>query len=160
MINFFEFMQLNEAFDKPYRYTGGSGGAKSNTVKYKFYNPQKDEIEVVFEKLEWSEDGEDYTWIVSFNRDGSDGVTGEGDAMRIFATVIAILKDFTKKYKPPTLGFSAFKSYDDLAKAKGDKKGSREKLYLRMIKKFAPKLGYTFSSRTDNRMTDFELVRK
>ena len=44
--------------------------------------------------------------------------------------------------------------------AKGDKKGSREKLYLRMIKKFAPKLGYTFSSRTDNRMTDFELVRK
>lgn len=156
MISFNEY--INESFDKPYRYSGGSGGAKSNSVRYKFYTTEKDEIEVVFEKLEWSDD--EYSWIVAFNRDGSDGVTGDGDAMRIFATVIAILKEFTKKYNPPVVGFSAFKSVDDLSNNKGSKKGSREKLYLRMIKKFAPKLGYNFSSRTDNKMTDFELVKK
>ena len=157
MISFNQY--INESFDKPYQYTGNrSGGAKSGTVKYKFYTTEKDEIEVVFEKLEWSDD--EYSWIVAFNRDGSDNVTGEGDAMRIFATVIAILKEFTKKYNPPVIGFSAFKSVDDLANNKGSKKGSREKLYLRMVKKFAPKLGYTFSSRTDSKMTDFELVRK
>jgi hypothetical protein len=150
--------QIDEAFDKPYRYTGGSGGSKSAAVLYKFFTTEKDEIVVTFEKLEWSD--EEYTWMVAFDRDGRDSVTGEGDAMRIFATVIAILKDFTKKYNPPVVGFSAFKSADELVKAKGDKKGSREKLYLRMVKKFAPKLGYNFSSRTDNKMTDFELVKK
>jgi hypothetical protein len=147
---------LVESFNKPYRFQGGRGGG--NTVVYKFYNEDKDEIEVVFEKLEWSED--EYSWIVAFNRDGSDGVTGGGDAMRIFATVIEILKEFAKKHKPPVIGFSAFKSVDDLANNKGDKKGSREKLYLRLIQKFAPKMGYTFSSHTDSKMTDFELVRK
>ena len=156
MIGFSKYLQ--EAFDKPYRYRGGTGGARSTSIKYKFYTTEKDEIEVVFEKLEWSDD--EYTWIVAFNRDGSDGVTGGGDAMRIFATVIEILKDFIKKYNPPVVGFSAFKSVDDLSNNQGSKKGSREKLYLRMVKKFAPKLGYTFSSRTDSKMTDFELVRK
>jgi hypothetical protein len=150
--------QIDEAFDNPYRYTGGSGGSKSAAVLYKFFTTEKDEIVVTFEKLEWSD--EEYSWIVAFNRDGSDGVTGGGDAMRIFATVIEILKDFIKKYNPPVVGFSAFKSVDDLADNKGNKKGSREKLYLRMVKKFAPKLGYTFSSSTDSKMTDFELVRK
>ena len=93
--------QIDEAFDKPYRYTGGSGGSKSAAVLYKFFTTEKDEIVVPFEKLEWSDD--EYSWIVAFNRDGSDGVTGGGDAMRIFATVIEILKDFIKKYNPPVV---------------------------------------------------------
>jgi hypothetical protein len=149
---------ITEAFDNPYRYTGGAGGPRSGTIKYKFFTSEKDEIEVTFEKLEWSD--EEYTWMIAFDRDGRDNVTGEGDAMRIFATVLAILKDFTKKHKPPVIGFSAFKSAEDLVNKKGGKKGSREKLYLRMVKKFAPKVGYDFSSRTDSKMTDFELRRR
>jgi hypothetical protein len=86
---------ITEAFDNPYRYTGGAGGPRSGTIKYKFFTSEKDEIEVTFEKLEWSD--EEYTWMIAFDRDGRDNVTGEGDAMRIFATVLAILKDFTKK---------------------------------------------------------------
>ena len=63
MIGFTQYLQ--EAFDKPYRYQGGRGGARSTSIKYNFYTTEKDDIEVVFEKLEWSDD--EYSWIVAFN---------------------------------------------------------------------------------------------
>jgi len=86
------------------------------------------------------------------------GVTGKGDAFRIFATVGAIVKDFLNRYKtrykkyPETLSFdgksdepSRIKLYDTIAKSIG---------------KFLP--GYTFSgaqSSGDTKMYTFKRIQ-
>ena len=94
-------------------------------------------------------------WDVEFTRGGKMVVTGEGDQMRVFATAIAVLKDFIKKESPNEIAFGA-------EKAQGNKKdiSSREKLYSRMIKKFASKMGYDSSERSLRQSTVYTLKKK
>ena len=89
-------------------------------------------------------------------------MTGEGDAMRIFATVINIIRDFTKSEKPQEMSFSAVKP-EWFEIEMGDKpnvKSSREKLYKRMVKRFAPSMGYNYEVDSRKGATDYRLVRK
>ena len=86
-------------------------------------------------------------------------VTGDGDAMRIFASVIAIIKDFTKKEKPQQLAFSADKPAWAVDAGKGQK-GSREKLYKKLVQRYAGRMGYKYSTQSASTSTDFTLVAK
>lgn len=77
-------------------------------------------------------------WDISFDVDGSISVSGGGDAYRIFATIMEMIKMFVKEKNPEHMEFTAFKNYNK----------SRVKLYTTMLKKFAGRNGFVF--RIDN----------
>jgi hypothetical protein len=54
--------------------------------------------------------------LVNFYIDGSQKITGKGDAVAIFSTVINQLQDFVAKHRPLILLFSG--SYDDTSRTK------------------------------------------
>ena len=155
-MDFFEYRELHEAFDKPYKFSGKGLNKKEGNAKYTFTTEDDwgDEVEVFFE----SDKEEEPNYTISFDRDGSTNVTGEGDAMRIFATVIAIIEDFVKKRNPKLMGFTAFK--DVFASATAPGKSSREKLYDRMLKRYAGTMGYKYYKVSGGNKTEFELRRK
>jgi len=147
--------RLEEAFDKPYRYTKRE--LFKGYIVYRFFTDDKSEVEVFFKENEISE--EESVWWVTFERNMEMGVTGEGDAMRIFATVIDVLKDFTKKEKPQEMSFSADKPAWAVDAGKGQK-GSREKLYKKMVKRYAGPMGYKYTASNSSTATEFSLVKK
>ena len=159
--------QLEEAFNRPYKYNLDK--KMDHFYIGKFDLPDGGDITVFFERHEWSED--ENTWNIKFQRThpkrphASLGETGEGDAMRIFATVIAIIKEFVKKEKPQELNFAAHKPewMDDLPHDHPKKSAeltSREKLYKRLVKRYAGQMGYKYTTATDKTATDFRLVPK
>jgi len=155
MLNFAQY--LEEAFNKPYPYTGGR--KQSNYYVYNFKTDDGSRVVVKMEEMDWSDD--ESSWSIVFLRNGTAAVTGEGDALRIFATVIATIKEFVKKEKPQEMTFSAEKP-DTGPRGSGKQAplGSREKLYARLTKKFAQQIGYSFTSLSIGSATDFLLVKK
>ena len=155
MLNFTNY--LNESFNKPYPYTGGR--KQSNYFVYNFKTDDGSKVVVKMEEMAWSDD--ESSWSIVFLRNGTAVVTGEGDALRIFATVIATIKDFVKKVKPQEMTFSAEKPNTG-SRGSGKKAplGSREKLYARMTKRFAQQMGYNFSSQSIGTATDFRMVKR
>ena len=151
------FNALTEAFDKPYRYTKKE--LYKGYIVYRFFTDDGSDVDVLFQENEISDDGEESVWYVLFERKGELGVTGEGDAMRIFATVIDIIKDFTKKEKPQEMAFSADKPAWAVDAGKGEK-GSREKLYKKMVQRYAGRLGYKYKVDSSSTATEFRLTRK
>jgi len=149
------FSTLTEAFDKPYKFTKRE--LFKGYVVYRFDAEDKSEVDVFFKENEISED--ESVWYVTFERDLEMSVTGDGDAMRIFATVIDIIKDFTKKEKPQQLAFSADKPAWAVDAGKGQK-GSREKLYKKLVQRYAGRMGYKYSTKSVSTSTDFTLVAK
>jgi hypothetical protein len=73
-------------------------------------------------------------WMVEFERDENMEITGEGDAPRVFATVLMAMQQFIAKRKPAMLNFSAEKEDDPT--------GSRARLYDRMIQRYISGTGY------------------
>ncbi len=73
-------------------------------------------------------------------------ITGEGDAMRIFATVLDVVQKYVKKNKPDIIKVYGMKQGID------NSVGSRIKLYDKLIKRNVGKLGYTY----DGKMWDVE----
>jgi hypothetical protein len=90
-------------------------------------------------------------WMVEFYRSNSQEITGEGDAQRIFATVLHAIQQFIKKKKPKSIFFTAVKE--------DDPKGSRTKLYNRLVQRFASGLGYSLTTQADDYGTSYKLVR-
>lgn len=84
------------------------------------------EIEVIFTPLHDEINAIDF----DFTRGGTYEKTGEGDAQRVFATVLNAFNQYLNSYYEPD--YIAFGS-------KGD---SRTRLYSTMIKRFASKFGY------------------
>lgn len=66
---------------------------------------------------------------VEFSRNDSFDVTGQGDAERVFGTVLQATKRYLEKYRPPAIVFTG-------------KTGSRSKLYQRLVNRFAQQFGY------------------
>lgn len=116
-------MKLDEVLSTPYKFKFTKDG-KDFDVEFK-----TDEQEHVAVNFEWW--GGPETYIVSFHREGKYEITGGGDALRIFATVIKILKTVVEQEKPKFLAFSSTK-----------KEQSRISLYQRLIRKFLPGSGY------------------
>jgi hypothetical protein len=76
-------------------------------------------------------------WVVEFWRNNSQEVTGEGDAYRIFATVMEAIKQFVQAEEPDKIRFSATKDTES-----GDRNLSRSNLYNTMVRRYASALGY------------------
>jgi hypothetical protein len=95
-------------------------------------------------------------WDMEFHRGGSQDVTGEGDAFRIFATMLEAVKQFIQVEKPGIVSFRATKDVDP-SEANPE---SRAKLYNRMVDKFAGKMGYTASMDDYGDTVEYELVAK
>ena len=89
---------------------------------------------------------DDKTWMIEFYRNNSQEVSGDGDAQKVFATVLTAIQQFITKYKPLKIYFSASK--DNWAKQQQNSE-SRAKLYDRMVLRYAKSWGYKFF-RADN----------
>lgn len=94
---------------------------------------------------------------ISFTVNGSTQVTGKGSQMQIFGAVINQIKTYVKENPDiDEISFSASKP-DDFA---GRPNPSRSKLYSRLLKKFASKMGFNFKEIDIDIMVVYELKRK
>jgi hypothetical protein len=100
-----------------------------------------------------NEEGEE-AWSVEFYRNDSQEITGEGDAQRIFATVLSAIQTFIKKYKPNRIIFSASKEVEP-----GQKIQSRANLYDRLVQRYAKALGYKAFRADAGNKVHYELSR-
>jgi hypothetical protein len=102
------------------------------------------------------EDNDDDEWVVEFHRNHSQEVSGEGDAQKIFATVLAAIKQFIQQKQPHRIIFSASK--DNWAKQQQNSE-SRAKLYTRLIKRYANVWGYGEHDEDHGDHVTYELTR-
>lgn len=94
---------------------------------------------------------------ISFTVNGSTQVTGKGSQMQIFGAVINQIKTYVKENPDiDEISFSASKP-DDFA---GRPNPSRSKLYSRLLKKYASKMGFNFKEIDIDIMVVYELKRK
>jgi hypothetical protein len=134
------YLTFVEALDTPYPYKTSidpTKGRDPSKAQYKF-GKGKDQVIVDVTRTHWHGETEEPVWDVNFQRGGSIGKTGQGDSLKIFATVLDILKKFVKDIDPSHVNFAAEKAADD--------KGSRSKLYMRLAKKY---FGKKYSVQTD-----------
>tara|TARA_Y100000310_G_C20493524_1_gene720415 strand:- start:508 stop:966 length:459 start_codon:yes stop_codon:yes gene_type:complete len=136
-------MKLNEVLNKPYSYT----------LKYDDYSVYTSfitddkviyDVEFVLESYIQSiqqpskRDLKNKAFTLNFTsldkkNKSSQMITNTGDEFRIFATIMAIIKEFIKKFQPSQIWFSALEK-------------SRISLYKKLIKKFAGPLKYKLTS--------------
>ena len=144
-----------EAFDNPY---------KTKTEKSEYGDidmlaklPDGTNLSIMF-----NNQGDD-EWQVEFYRNNSQEVTGEGDAQRVFATVLASMQKFIKKYKPWRLTFSATKLLDPSTYYEPDQPvpnpESRAKLYNRLVQRYATAWGYEEYAEDHGDQITYELTR-
>ena len=88
-------------------------------------------------------------------------MTDEGDAMRIMATVLDIIKSIIKKHKPMTLHFSADKTEDKLRNTQMvQAKTGRAGAYGAIVKRFANQMGYKSTTDDDGDRKRWQLTKK
>ena len=120
---------ITEAFDKPYAFNWSRGDHGDYDVFVKL--PDGSPLNIAFNR-----EGDD-GWHVAFDRGHSQEITGEGDAQRIFATVLTSIQQFILKEEPDRLYFSASKDVEP-----GQNPTSRARLYERMVERYAKSMGY------------------
>mgnify|MGYP003646385065 CR=1 FL=1 len=86
-------------------------------------------------------------------------MTGDGDAMRIMATVLDIIAAIIKKHKPMTLHFSADKGQDN-RKTRTKEPTGRAGAYGAIVKRFASKAGYISTTDDDGERKKWQLTKK
>jgi hypothetical protein len=137
---------VSEGFDQPYPITWEKSEYGDVDALAKL--PDGKPLAIMFNRIH-NDDGEE-TIQVRFFRNNTDEISGEGDAQRVFATVLTAIQKYIEEYKPARINFSANKE-----KEKEDKNGkkkpgiSRAKLYDRMVQRYAKAWGYR-SFRADN----------
>jgi len=129
---------LEESFDKSYplRWETSENGdvdALATLSDGKYLNIQ-------FNKQQ-NDEGEE-TIQVRFFRNNSEEVTGEGDAQKVFGTVLIAIQQYIKEYKPLRINFSASKEEKEDENGKKNPNVSRAKLYDRMVQRYARIWGY------------------
>lgn len=142
---------VNEAFDQPYRLRWEQGDhgdvdayAKMDDGNY---------LSIMFNKG-YSQGTKEEAWSVEFFRNNSQEVTGEGDAQRVFATVLSAIQKFIKKYKPNRIIFSASKEVEQ-----GQNAQSRARLYDSLVQRYARAWGFrAFRADTGDKVI-YELSR-
>ena len=164
---------ITEVFDKPYKWSGGSVKKGSITPEndgvpedYRFKTSDGGKIELTANHhwIEWDrqmaglkikEVG--HTIAIEFVKNDSYEMTGEGDAMRIMATVLDIIKSIIKKHKPMTITFSADKK--EFVGSK-EKKTGRVGAYGAIVKRFAGTMGYKSDAKDTGRSISWQLTKK
>jgi hypothetical protein len=136
-------MRIFEVFDSPYSAELGRaeyGGDYEVEVKL----PDGSYLHITFEKIE----DEVASYYVEFSKNRSYDVTNEGDAYKIFSTVLKVIIEFVKKVRPYEITFGADKETGHRSGTKTPT--GRVKLYDRMVKKYADKLGYKLKKDEDS----------
>jgi hypothetical protein len=101
----------------------------------------------------FNNEGDD-EYQIEFHRNNSQEVTGEGDAQRIFATVLNAIQEFLKKEQPYHLIFSASKDVQP-----GQNSESRARLYDRLVQRYANAWGYDTYHEDHGDQITYELTR-
>lgn len=142
---------IEEAFDQPYKLKWEKGDHGDVDAYAKLDDGNY--LSIMFNKG-YSQGTKEEAWSVEFFRNNSQEVTGEGDAQRVFATVLSAIQTFIKKYKPNRIIFSASKEVDD-----GQNAESRAGLYDRLVQRYAKAWGFrAFRADTGNKVI-YELNR-
>ena len=174
---------ITEVFDKPYKWRGGRLAKGVITPDVTFENPE----DYVFKTSDgglieltashfWVEAGEKLSFMVvkkeghavgiefvkrkykGTHKDRSTyGMTGEGDAMRILATVLDIINAIIKKHEPAMLYFSGDKGGRGIERT-GE--SGRVGAYTAIVKRFADKAGYESVTKEYSDKVNFQLVKK
>jgi hypothetical protein len=150
---------VNEGFDQPYpvKWEKGEYGDVDAlaTLSDGTY------LSIMFNTQQGGE-GEEVVQV-EFYRNNSQEVTGEGDAMRIFATVLTAIQQYIKKYKPSKLSFSASKQIDPTVYYEPGQPQpnpeSRAKLYDRLVQRYAKAWGYRAFRADTGDLVIYELSR-
>jgi GNAT superfamily N-acetyltransferase len=141
---------ITEAFDQPYRLKWEAGDYGDVDAYAKLDDGNY--LSIMFNKG-YNQDKEE-AWSVEFFRNNSQEVTGEGDAQRVFATVLSAIQKFIKKYKPNRVIFSASKEVGD-----GQNAQSRARLYDSLVQRYARAWGFrAFRADTGDKVI-YELSR-
>ena len=143
---------VNEAFDQPYpiKWEKSEYGDVDALAKL----DDGTNLSIMFNKQQ-DNDGEELLQV-EFYRNNSQEVTGEGDAQRIFATVLTAIQQYIKKYKPIRLTFSASK--DNWAKQQQNSE-SRASLYDRFVQRYSKAWGYRAFRADNGDLVIYELSR-
>jgi hypothetical protein len=137
-----------EAFDQPYKTKSEKSDYGDVDMLAKL--PDGTNLSIMFSQPDkWND-----TWGVEFYRNNSQEVTGEGDAQRIFATVLAAIQKFIKKHQPEKLFFSASKEVE-----LDQNSESRAKLYDRLVQRYARAWGYRAFRADTGSIVRYELSR-
>lgn len=146
-------MLLLEVFNSTYSYKLDAQENFRNTSFWIYTFATDDGSDVTVEIIEEEPD----LFTVAFDRDGRDHTTDQGDAFKIFATVMKIIIEFVKDRKPEQINFTASKAADIDGHVE---KASRKKLYDRMVNKFASRFGYSFKTHDGANYRVYILNRK
>ena len=148
-------VSIVEAFDKPYeilRWEKGDFGDVDAIARL----DDNTFLSIMFNKGV-SKDSKEEAWSVEFYRNNSQEVTGEGDAQRVFATVLSAIQTFIKEYTPNKIIFSASKEIetnDDQRKAL-----TRSRLYDSLVQRYARAWGYRSFRAENGNIVMYELSR-
>lgn len=137
---------LRESLDQPYKMKWEKSGYGDMDALVKL--PDGTYLSIMFN------DEGNGEYQVEFHRDNSQAVTGAGDAQRVFATVLAAIQKFIKKYQPWRLTFSASKDPFDAQNIE-----SRAKLYNRMVQRYARAWGYEDYAEDHGDQVTYELTQ-
>lgn len=143
---------VNEAFDKPYkllRWEKGDFGDVDAIARL----DDGTFLSIMFNKG-FKQETKEEAWSVEFYRNNSQEVTGEGDAQRVFATVLSAIQTFIKKYTPNKVYFSASKEVEP-----GQNAQSRARLYDSLVQRYARAWGFTSSRSDTGSKVTYELSR-
>lgn len=142
---------ITESFDKPYpvtvQQTGDGYGAS-----VKLDDGSELKIEFGMEDVGYDDEMSEYS--VEFYRNGSQKITGQGDSIRVFATVLNAMAQFIKMADPYMLVFNATKEVEA-----GQNANSRSKLYTRLVNKYASKWGYRVYTEDHGDVMVYELIK-
>jgi hypothetical protein len=148
---------LDEAFDQPYAMKWEKSEA-DDSMDALVRLPDGSNLSIMF-NMDYDEEGEEVVQA-EFWRNNSQEVTGEGDAQRIFATVLAAIQQYIKKHKPKRLSFSASKEVDmDADDVEKFNPESRAKLYDRLVQRYARAWGYRAFRADNGDIVIYELSR-
>lgn len=121
-------LDLHESFDSPYPVECVT--KTDQREEWKFNTETGEHYRINFKMRTFV--GQKVAWLDFATYEGITSVTGTGGSFRVFATVIAVLRDFIKRYSPAIFSFSG-------------KGASRKKLYDVFAKKISAVLpGYHF----------------
>jgi predicted chitinase len=140
----------NEGFDQPYPLTWED--SEFGDIDALARLPDGSNLSIMFNKQQGDEGEESVQ--VEFYRNNSQEVTGEGDAQRVFATVLTAIQQYIKKHNPLKLTFSASKDVDPDQNSE-----SRAKLYDRLVQRYSRTWGYRAFRADTGKLVVYELSR-
>jgi hypothetical protein len=143
--------KITEAFDQPYPLTWEKSEA-DDSMDALARLPDGSNLSIMF-NMEYDEEGEEVIQV-EFHRNNSQEVTGDGDAQRVFATVLAAIQQYIKAHNPKRLTFSASKEVEPDQNSE-----SRAKLYDRLVIRYARTWGYRPLRADTGSIVRYELSR-